>query len=249
LLKNPQKSINLNELKAFNDDKVDSTGVNLWPSEEALGFYISKNLEQFIGKDIIELGAGYSGLASIIYLNYLTQKSCKDKMEICITDGNETCVQRLLDNLLLNKKIPENFDIYFEDKLVSTSTLSEKIAENTSQVKIQKLVWSMEYKSIKKYDRVIVSDCLFFENFHQELKHTLTELMKDDEESYCLILCPARNSTMKKFLISIEDTFVWKELDMDPELAKKTAIIKSHPEYDEDRDYIHTLKLMKKKLL
>jgi hypothetical protein len=38
---------------------------DLWPCEEMLSYYCLKKIDEFEDMDIIELGAGYSGLASI----------------------------------------------------------------------------------------------------------------------------------------------------------------------------------------
>lgn len=45
---------------------VDSTGINIWPAEELLAYFIYKNQKLFKNKRILELGAGYSGLAGIM---------------------------------------------------------------------------------------------------------------------------------------------------------------------------------------
>ena len=68
------------------NEKVDNTGnVRTWPSEEVLAYYLSKK-DDVKSKSIIELGAGQSGLAGLVYAQrYLDS-------EIVITDGNKDCV-------------------------------------------------------------------------------------------------------------------------------------------------------------
>jgi len=57
----------LKEIKQFNSEEVDSTGLALWPSEELLAYFLYRNLPRLSNaKRIIELGAGFSGLASLL---------------------------------------------------------------------------------------------------------------------------------------------------------------------------------------
>lgn len=46
---------------------VDSTGIALWPAEEALAYFSIKNIDKINSfHRFIELGAGYSGMATLI---------------------------------------------------------------------------------------------------------------------------------------------------------------------------------------
>ncbi len=65
----------MENLIKINENKVDSTGVKLWPAEEIMAYFIEKNKENFLNKNkVLELGAGYSGLAGL-FLSKLKLKS------------------------------------------------------------------------------------------------------------------------------------------------------------------------------
>ena len=104
-------------MKKFNEAKVDSTGISLWPAEELLAFYCLKNIEKFKKmKRIAEYGAGYSGLAGIALAKSLIYKiENPQDYHIEISDGNEECANLLADNIELNKSNTQ--DCHFSSKL------------------------------------------------------------------------------------------------------------------------------------
>ena len=80
---------------------MDSTGINLWPAEEFLAYYIIQNIDDFKNTNLCELVAGYSGLASLAY----AIKMINNNIKILITDGNEVCSDSIFENIKLNDKL------------------------------------------------------------------------------------------------------------------------------------------------
>lgn len=72
-----------------------TTGLNVWESALALSDWAIQNTHLFRGKCILELGAG-TGLTSLII-----SKCCSAK-SINITDGNDTVIGNLLENVCNN---------------------------------------------------------------------------------------------------------------------------------------------------
>ena len=70
---------------------MDNTGNLYWPAEEILTYFVLHNLDKI--KDavnVVELGAGKSGLAAFSLIRYLNQM--KNLKHIIITDGNPTAI-------------------------------------------------------------------------------------------------------------------------------------------------------------
>ncbi|KRX09675.1 hypothetical protein PPERSA_02547 [Pseudocohnilembus persalinus] len=97
-----QSEISLNELKQYNSEKIDSTGVQLWPAEEVLAYFCLKKIKQFKNQSIIELGAGYSGLAGILLAKFLLENQQQTNLNLKITDGNSVCAKHLQKNIEIN---------------------------------------------------------------------------------------------------------------------------------------------------
>jgi len=159
-------------LKEYYSEKVDNTGnVNIWPSEEILAIYLILNKNRLENKKIIELGAGFSGLAALI-----TAKTIPSAY-FTITDGNTKCVEYLKRNIQSNG------------------------LDNNTEGKV--LLWDRNIKpSLSefqfKYDYVIISDCIFFKNYHEDLIETIYNLISDD--GICIMIAPPRGDSLDIFL-------------------------------------------------
>lgn len=70
--------------------------VCVWPSEEALAYYILNNLEIFKSKSVLELGAGMSALAGLMVAKYGQAKL------VNLTDGNDLAVENVKMSLEKN---------------------------------------------------------------------------------------------------------------------------------------------------
>jgi len=86
----------LKEVSRDRSEKIDSTGNLLWPAEELLALAILK-ADVLIPKKqslrILELGAGFSGLAGIVMGVVALASKQADSVHVCLTDGNETCAE------------------------------------------------------------------------------------------------------------------------------------------------------------
>lgn len=168
----------------YSAEKVDNTGnVQLWPCEEILSVFSLINKQLFVNKRIIELGSGFSGLAGLTVAKNIDQVS-----EVVITDGNSICVDRIKKNIQINN---------LEDKVKSSVLLWDR---NLSFKKQD------QFTSQSKFDLILISDCLFFVNFHTDLIITIDELL--DFEGVCIIIAPPRGKSMDLFLKSAEDKFL-----------------------------------------
>lgn len=176
IIKKPINIIKINDkdkyLDELNNIKIDKTGIiDLWPSEELLTYYIWRIKDKIENKKIIELGCGYSGLASIIISKYFNPEL------IIATDGN-------------NKSIDHLNNIVFVENNINTNNTFAKV-----------LLWNRNIKiedEKDKFDIILISDCLFFRKYHIDLCHTIKEYLNSKGE--CIILSPKRGNSLKEFL-------------------------------------------------
>lgn len=108
----------MQQLQNYNEESVDSTGIQIWPSEEILAYYCIRNAEKFASfTSFMELGAGYSGLIGLALAKYfdrlvaLHKDHAPQPVRICVTDGQQQCATLLKKNLALNKANLKNFAI------------------------------------------------------------------------------------------------------------------------------------------
>lgn len=195
-IKAPNTHLSLKEVADARNDNIDSTGYLIWPSEELITILmltiLSKNTEKKFENfplnfeenenlKILEIGAGYSGLAGIALKKFL-----EGKIEnfISITDGNKDCA----------KKIEENLKLNFEE-------LTSVVGESFN--------WK-DYENFDeergKFDLIFGADVLFFRNYHEELILTLMNLLKD-ETSRAVLMAPNRDSTLEQFLEKVGGRF------------------------------------------
>ena len=90
--------------------------------------------------------------------------------KIKVTDGNKRCVESITRNIKLN-------NILIDSEL---------------------LVWDKYSIYNEDYDIIIISDCLFFKNYHIDLIYTIKSNLKDD--GICIIISPPRGDSMELFL-------------------------------------------------
>ena len=92
----------------------------------------------------------------------------------------------------------------------------------------------------------IENNSIFFQNYHKALINTIFELLNDNSESFCLIICPSRGGSLEKFLILCEDLFEIKKLDFDQNLKEKLKDMNTIIDYNESKDLLHITSLRKK---
>ena len=172
---------------------VDNTGnIRTWPSEQVLLSYLlsSKVCSQVQQRDTngnglpitcCELGSGMTGLASLGLL------ACApvQLQHVLVTDGNPLSVKNLQLCIEANK-MQHVFPRDAPPVNISTELLR----------------WD-RHASVKKdwqhqFDLVIASDCLFFEEFHEDLAYTIKTLLRPGS-GRCLLVQPSRNGSMERF--------------------------------------------------
>ncbi|KAL4482743.1 hypothetical protein ABPG73_021403 [Tetrahymena malaccensis] len=222
-------AISLEQIKKYNEAKVDSTGVSLWPAEELLAYFCIKNIEQFKSmKRIAEYGAGYSGLAGLALSKLLLQNKQDDQnIYIDISDGNEECAILLQKNIELN--YPTN-DFSQPQKFISS----------------RQYIWDengIELEEKDKYNCIIIADCLFFRNYHHALIKTLQNNMAKSD-GYCIVIAPSRGGTLQEFIQKCQGQLNVEQFQFEDETYKNICLkCKNSSEYDQDTHEYFFLKL------
>lgn len=192
--------------------------VCLWPSEEIMTYFCIKNSAIFDDKSVCELGGGMTCLGGLMI------SRCSQPNEVFLTDGNEASF--------------ENLEVICSDN------------EFRCSVECCLLQWSKEtnYGDLEcRFDYIICADCLFFDEFREDLCATIWKLLKMD--GTCLIFAPNRKNTFHKFVDMAKlhfECMIVHDYDMevwDRHLYEK----ENNPDYDEDLHYPLLLKLKKRK--
>ena len=95
------QSLKLQDLTGFNN----TGNICVWPSEEVLSGYCLENPHLFKDKNVLELGAGMTGLAGLI-----VAQTCSPK-HVLITDGNENSIENLDIVVNENKRLGKDYYI------------------------------------------------------------------------------------------------------------------------------------------
>jgi len=190
----------------------------LWPSEEIMTYFCIKNSAIFDGKSVCELGGGMTCLGGLM-ISKFSQPS-----EVFLTDGNESSF--------------ENLEVICSDN------------EFQCSVECCLLQWSKEtnYGDLEnRFDFIICADCLFFDEFREDLCATIYKLLKMD--GTCLIFAPNRQNSFHKFVDMAKLHFECMIVhDYDMEVWERHLHEKeNNPHYDEDLHYPLLLKLKKRK--
>lgn len=192
--------------------------VCLWPSEEIMTYFCIKNSAIFDDKSVCELGGGMTCLGGLMI------SRCSQPNEVFLTDGNESSF--------------ENLEVICSDN------------EFRCSVECCLLQWSKEtnYGDLEnRFDYIICADCLFFDDFREDLCATIWKLLKID--GTCLIFAPNRQNSFHKFVDMAKLHFECMIVhDYDMEVWERHLHEKeNNPNYDEDIHYPLLLKLKKRK--
>lgn len=226
-----QRKVSLLELCSHGVNQgVDNTGnIRTWPSEQVLLSYLLKHgvLQSTMikttqqsatgsGVNCCELGSGMAGLVSLGLLAHAPMPIAR----FLITDGNPLAVQNVRRCVDANK---------------ACGTL---VRSGSAQVDVDLLRWDREAELdaslAHQFDVIVASDCLFFEDFHVDLAHTIRQLLRANTGK-CFMLQPSRNGSMERFcaLARARGLRVQEQRDYDPEITRK------HLEYLQTRtDYV-----------
>ncbi|KAN0015889.1 hypothetical protein ACTFIU_005838 [Dictyostelium citrinum] len=138
-----------------------STGLLPWPASRILSLYISKFKEEFIGKDIVELGSGVGlcGLVSSKYSNFTL-----------FSDGDEKSLPLLRDNVKSNSSLFNN---------------------NDDRISIERLYWGnnqptldhfiQQYSTKYNFDTIIGSDLIYVDASIEPLFFTVDSILKTNK--------------------------------------------------------------------
>ncbi|XP_070577573.1 calmodulin-lysine N-methyltransferase-like [Ptychodera flava] len=212
--------LGIEELTGFNN----TGNVCVWPSEEVLTYHCLNQIDSFRDKTVCELGGGMTCLAGIAIAAFSEAK------EVLLTDGNETSVENV-------KLITKGNESLFGSTVVKSSVIK----------------WDRDAKYTDlagRFDHIICSDCLFFDQFREDLLHVIYTLLKAD--GLVTVLAPCRGNTLEKFCEMAKDGFEVERRDnYDTKVWEKHLQAKSKMSdgYDEDIHYPVLLFLRKLKLL
>jgi predicted nicotinamide N-methyase len=168
---------------------------------------------------VCEVGAGV-GLAGFVLASNV---ECS---RVLITDGNDTAVNNILHNIERMKNRPQG--------------LRTTVLEGT------KLLWDRKIPLpddlYQKFHFVIAADCLFLENFHEDLLYTIFNLLVPGGEA--LILAPQRKGSLIKFLDKAKAQLLSQSnpkpisSNHNNKKIEEKEIEKSEEEEEEQRNYI-----------
>uniref|UniRef100_A0A182WH24 Calmodulin-lysine N-methyltransferase n=1 Tax=Anopheles minimus TaxID=112268 RepID=A0A182WH24_9DIPT len=163
----PERPWTASELIGFNN----TGNICVWPSEEALAYYILSRLSQFDGTSVLELGGGMTCLAGLVLAKY------GQPAFVHVTDGNELSVENVRKSLVLNK-----FNCTIKSSVLKweqTSCRDSDLGE-------------------ERYHFILSADCLFFDESRSQLIDTIWHSLA--EEGVALITAPRRGQTLSLFL-------------------------------------------------
>jgi predicted nicotinamide N-methyase len=189
----PNQELSLKEVADARNDKIDSTGFLLWPSEEIVSSFLLREIfpkekfENFETKGnfrILELGAGYSGLAGIALHKQLSLMSVEH--EIVITDGNADCAGKIEKNLEMN-------NLKGKIEFIKSEAFNWKDYEQFGDLQ-------------GKFDLIFGADVLFFRDYHFDLISSLDVLLnKENPEARVVLMAPDRDKTLSQFLAKLDE--------------------------------------------
>ncbi|XP_035774190.1 calmodulin-lysine N-methyltransferase-like [Anopheles albimanus] len=162
----PERPWTATELIGFNN----TGNICVWPSEEALAYYILSHLPLFDGTKVLELGGGMTCLAGLVLAKY------GQPAFVHVTDGNELSVENVRKSLVLNK--------------FSCTIKSSVLKWDGRTVR--------ELTGGERYQFILSADCLFFDESRSQLIDTMWLLLA--EEGVALITAPRRGNTLSLFL-------------------------------------------------
>lgn len=132
------------------------------------------------------------------------------------------------------------------ENLLKNDVLTNPTFLEKHHFQIEELVWSLDQDKIsKKYDLIILADCLFFKDFHKELIATLLNLLKNPDSSIIMIV-PERGDSLQKFVDLANDSFVITFISPDKELKTALENIKANPNYKKETDFLFIIEMKKK---
>ncbi|XP_053677793.1 calmodulin-lysine N-methyltransferase [Anopheles nili] len=164
----PERPWTASELIGFNN----TGNICVWPSEEALAYYVLSRLPQFDGTKVLELGGGMTCLAGLVLAKY------GQPAFVHVTDGNELSVENVRKSLVLNK-----FNCTIKSSVLKWEQTTQR---------------ELDQSQSERYHFILSADCLFFDESRSLLIDTIWHSLAD--EGVALITAPRRGHTLSLFL-------------------------------------------------
>ncbi|KAH8266569.1 hypothetical protein KR018_008054 [Drosophila ironensis] len=177
----PGAHITLRESNSFVSEGT--TGLCTWEAALALGDYILQHKELVLGKNVVELGAGAGLLGILLKLPAMGLQTGR----VLLTDGSESCVQLMRENIALN----------FGSK-------EEQAEKNAPQVELLNWVATSEFpwQNYADIDMLLAADVVYDESQFGALLGALDFLYKRrNNQLEMLLSSTVRNvDTLHKFM-------------------------------------------------
>ena len=216
----------------------------VWPSEEALSYYVLENLDMFKDSWILELGGGMTCLAGLMLAKYA------DPFLVHLTDGNSLSLENVKKSVRLNefscfiKCSGVCVILFFVFNIVIEITFESRIVLKWS--KYEQLS-KRHPAEIGKYDFILSADCIFFDDSRNALVDTINYYLSANGQAF--IIAPTRGHTMTSFINkSIAKGFKCEIMTYyNQQIWKRHQELLKSKEYDEDIHYPIFVKLMRNK--
>lgn len=145
---------------------------------------------------------------------------------------------------LINLHFIFNLFEELKENLLKNDVLTPTFLEKHN-LQIEELIWSLDQDNhSRKYDLIILADCLFFKDFHSELIATLLNLLRNSESSIIMIV-PERGDSLQKFIGLASDSFVISFISPDKEMNSALENLKANPNYKKETDFLFIIEMRK----
>lgn len=215
----------------------------IWPSEEALTYFVLNDIDLFKNRCILELGGGMTCLAGLMLAKY------SQSYLVHLTDGNSISIDNVKRSIRLN-----DFNCFIKCSILKWEHTHALVipavasAANTTESTTTPTLFTnnncdLEYE---KYDYILSADCLFFDDVRNDLIDTIWYYLSKNGTAF--IMAPARGDTLKQFIQnSLKRGFDCKLFHFyDQIIWNRHLELKKLREYDENLHYPLLIKLMKK---
>lgn len=144
--------------------------ITVWPSEEALSYFVLGNLNIFKGHWILELGGGMTCLSGLMLAKY------GDPYLVHMTDGNALSVENVKKTIRLN-----DFNCFTKSSILKWEQLNRRHPAEHG-----------------KYHFILSADCIFFDDSRNALIDTIDYYLAAGGQAF--IMAPKRGHTMNTFV-------------------------------------------------
>lgn len=192
----------------------------VWPSEEALSYFVLDNLKIFKGTWILELGGGMSCMAALFLAKYA------EPYLVHLTDGNNLSVENIKKSIRLN-----DFNCFTK----------------CSALKWEQLQRKFHPIEMGKYDFILSADCIFFDDSRNALIDTINYYLTANGQAF--VMAPKRGHTLDTFVnMSITKGFKCEIFNYyNKHIWNKHLELLKTKEYNQDIHYPILIKMMRSK--